>query len=53
MNGGTKVMPSRGLLDGFKYVNADHTDLRATFAKARAALGIAQPKPASKPRKRS
>lgn len=38
---GRKVEPSVGLDDkGFKYVPAIKTDLRQTFARARAELGV-------------
>ena len=36
MNGGTKVMPSRGLLQGGAYTPAASTDLKATFDRIRA-----------------
>jgi hypothetical protein len=33
-----RTEPTRGLLQGGKYTNADHTDIRKTFARARSAV---------------
>lgn len=52
MSGPTRCEPSRHVYAGFQYVPSTHTDIRALFKRIRSELGIPQPKPANKPRKK-
>jgi hypothetical protein len=47
------MKPTRSLLEGGPYTPAIHTDLRALFKRIRTELGIPQPKPANKPRRKA
>lgn len=53
MNGGTKVLPTRSLLQGGSYTPSASTDLKATFERIRAEQAAAVKTNVKPMRKRS